>query len=92
MAAVGNISIININDDDYNLKDDAVRKMVASEFDIAVTYAKGDKVIYNDKLYKAKQAHTGAWIAADFDEIKLTSIIEDINFQVSGEKLTISVD
>lgn len=41
-----------------------------TDFDSTATYALGDCVIYNGKLYECTTAHTGDWNAEDFTEIE----------------------
>ncbi len=40
---------------------------------VAVTYAAGDYCIYNNKLYKANAATSGAWDATKWDEVNVMS-------------------
>ena len=50
----------------------------ASEFSASTTYAIGDYCIYNGSLYKAVNAHTGAWNAADFEAVTVSGELEKI--------------
>lgn len=45
--------------------------IVASDFSTATSYTVDDYCIYEGKFYKFKAAHSGAWAAADVDEIKI---------------------
>lgn len=45
--------------------------IVASDFSTATSYTAGDYCIYEGKFYKFKANHSGAWAAADVDEIKI---------------------
>jgi len=47
-------------------------------FDSTATYAIGDKVTKDGKAYEFTAAHTGAWAAADVDEIDVGEFIEDM--------------
>lgn len=45
--------------------------MVAAAFNSGTSYTAGNYCIYEGKFYKFKDNHTGAWAAADVDEIKI---------------------
>lgn len=45
--------------------------IVASDFDATASYTAGNYCIYEGKFYKFKASHSGAWSAADVDEIKI---------------------
>ncbi|MBR3518212.1 MAG: hypothetical protein IKO10_18055, partial [Lachnospiraceae bacterium] len=45
--------------------------IVASDFDATASYTAGNYCIYECKFYKFKASHSGAWSAADVDEIKI---------------------
>ena len=45
--------------------------MVAADFNAGTSYTAGNYCIYDGKFYKFKNSHTGAWNAADVDEIKI---------------------
>jgi hypothetical protein len=48
---------------------------IAPIFDETVTYAEGDRVMYEDELYVFNKAHTGAWDTADADKTDVDSEI-----------------
>lgn len=62
--------------------------IVASDFSAAASYTAGDYCIYEGKFYKFKANHSGAWAAADVDEIKiageLSSLRSGLTKQVSN--------
>ena len=83
MAVVGNVKgIQNTNGDQYLYEDEASRRMLAPKFDATQSYSIGDIVEYNNKLYKFKAVHTGAWSDADADE---TQIIDEMGDDISGK-------
>lgn len=45
--------------------------IVASDFNAGTSYTAGNYCVYNGKFYKFKNNHSGAWNAADVDEIKI---------------------
>ena len=46
--------------------------MVAADFDAGTSYTAGNYCVQDGKLYKLKNNHSGAWSAADVDEVKIT--------------------
>lgn len=62
--------------------------IVASDFSTAVSYTAGNYCIYEGKFYKFKTSHSGAWSAADVDEIKiageLSSLMSGLTHLESG--------
>ena len=46
---------------------------IAPAFSSSVSYAVGDLVIYNNKLYKCTTAHSGAWNINDFTQTNVVS-------------------
>lgn len=92
MAVVGNVKgIQNTNGDTYLYEDEAGRRMICNKFDATQSYSIGDIVEYNNKLYKFKSAHTGAWVAADVDEIKVVDVMGDAD-KVSYSDVTDAFD
>lgn len=45
--------------------------IVAADFNTGTSYTAGNYCIYDGKFYKFKANHSGAWSAADVDEIKI---------------------
>lgn len=45
--------------------------MVAADFDATASYTAGNYCVQDGKLYKFKNNHSGAWSAADVDEVKI---------------------
>lgn len=83
MAIVGNVrTITNTDGNSYRFEDEQARRMLAPAFDESQSYNIGDIVEYDNKLYKFKAAHTGAWSAADADE---TQIIDEMGDDISGK-------
>lgn len=52
--------------------------IVASDFSTAVSYTAGNYCIYEGKFYKFKNTHSGAWSAADVDEIKIAGELSSL--------------
>ncbi|MBO7710149.1 MAG: hypothetical protein J6S83_06750 [Lachnospiraceae bacterium] len=52
--------------------------IVASDFDATASYTAGDYCIYDGKFYKFKASHSGAWAAADVDEIKIAGELSSL--------------
>lgn len=83
--------------DDVSLlgSEKADTNIVAADFNAGTSYTAGNYCIYEGKFYKFKNSHSGAWSAADVDEIKiagelsslksgltsLNSIIKTVNMQ-----------
>lgn len=53
------------------LDEKADTDIVASDFDATASYTAGNYCIYEGKFYRFKTTHSGAWVAADVDEIKI---------------------
>lgn len=53
------------------LDEKADTDIVESDFSTSASYTAGDYCIYEGKFYKFKATHSGAWAAADVDEIKI---------------------
>lgn len=86
------------------LDEKANTDIVASDFSTAASYTAGNYCIYDGKFYKFKTSHSGAWSAADVDEIKiagelsslmsgLTNLVqtytaESVTFSANGNALT----
>ena len=58
--------------------------MVASDFSTAVSYTAGNYCIYEGKFYKFKNNHSGAWSAADVDEIKIAGELSSVKSGLTG--------
>ena len=52
---------------------------IAPAFDATATYADGDVVSYNGKVWIFTYAHTGAWDAADADETDVAELTEEMS-------------
>ena len=64
-------SIDSFADVETALGEKADTDIVASDFSTSASYTAGDYCIYEGKFYKFKANHSGAWAAADVDEIKI---------------------
>lgn len=82
------------------LDEKADTDMVAADFDATASYTAGNYCIYEGKFYKFKNNHSGAWSAADVDEIKiagelaslrsgLTNVDGKVSIQGHASKLNI---
>lgn len=61
-----------------NVDISGIYDMISDEFTTTDTYAVGDVVIYDGKLYKFKTAHTeGAWDSAEVDEKTVAELISE---------------
>ena len=60
------------------LADKANTDIVASDFDATASYTAGNYCIYEGKFYKFKASHSGAWSAADVDEIKIAGELSSL--------------
>lgn len=52
--------------------------IVADAFSAAETYAEGDYCTYEGGLYKFKTSHSGAWDAADVDQIQIAGELSEL--------------
>lgn len=77
-TAQGDITTLQGNVSDLQTDVSAIEGNIASEFSTSTTYAIGDYCVYNGSLYKAVNAHTGAWNAADFEEVTVAGELEEI--------------
>ena len=59
--------------------DKADTTAIAPAFDDTATYAIGDIVSYEGKIYEFTAAHTGAWAAADVTETDVTEMTESLS-------------
>lgn len=91
MAIVGNLSsFVNTDNNEYLFEDTNGRKMIASEFDVAVDYTTGQFVVYGDKLYKFTDDHNaGAWIGTDAQETNVVSEMGD-DISAKADKVDLS--
>ena len=53
--------------------------MVAADFNAGTSYTAGNYCIYGGKFYKFNKNHSGAWAAADVDEIKIAGELSSLN-------------
>lgn len=64
----------------------SVKDMVCDDaFSTSKSYAVGDITIYDNKLYKFKNAHQGAWSASDVDQISLSE--QNSDFVVAEQNI-----
>lgn len=76
------------------LDDKADTDMVAADFDATASYTAGNYCIYEGKFYKFKNNHSGAWSAADVDEIKIAGELASLRNGLTSkiECVTITID
>lgn len=60
------------------LDDKTDTDMVAADFNATASYTVGNYCIYEGKFYKFKASHSGAWSAADVDEIKIAGELSSL--------------
>lgn len=77
-TAQGDITTLQGNVSDLQTDVSAIEGNIASEFSASTAYAIGDYCVYNGSLYKAVNAHTGAWNAADFEAVTVADELEEI--------------
>ncbi len=61
----------------------ADNSIVAAEFNAGTSYTAGNYCIHEGKFYKFKNNHSGAWAAADVDEIKIAGELSALNSNLS---------
>ena len=83
-------SIDSFADVEAALGEKADTDIVASDFSAAVSYTAGDYCIYEGKFYKFKNNHSGAWAAADVDEIKIAGELSALKSGLTVKSATIS--
>lgn len=70
------VSAINeVKDEQANKADNDI---VADAFNAVETYAEGDYCTYEGGLYKFKTSHSGAWDAADVDQIQIAGELSEL--------------
>lgn len=70
------VSAVNeVKDEQANKADNDI---VADAFNAAETYAEGDYCTYEGGLYKFKASHSGAWDAADVDQIQIAGELSEL--------------
>ena len=69
---------------EYDYKDASAREALASAFSDQTSYAVGDYTLYNGKVYVCTTAHTGAWNAQHFSEIKVAHNMTGATAQANG--------
>lgn len=72
------ISVMNIDDTDYKIKDNDVRNMLTREFLESNSYNVGDAAIYEGKLYKCTETTTGAWDATKWKETTAEALVKEL--------------
>lgn len=65
--------------------------MVASDFDATASYTAGNYCVYEGKFYKFKANHSGAWSAADVDEIKIAGELSALKSGLTNYEFTDSI-
>lgn len=69
----------------------SVKDMVCDDaFSTSKSYAVGDITIYDNKLYKFKNAHQGAWSASDVDQISLSE--QNSDFVVAENNIKYAIN
>lgn len=72
------------------LDEKANTDMVAADFNAGSSYTAGNYCIYEGKFYKFKNNHSGAWSAADVDEIKIAGELSSLKSGLTDlETLTV---
>jgi hypothetical protein len=71
-------SIDSFADVETALGEKADTDIVASDFSTSASYTAGDYCIYEGKFYRFKTTHSGAWAAADVDEIKIAGELSSL--------------
>ena len=63
---------------DAALADKTDTDMVAADFNAGTSYTAGNYCVQDGKLYRFKNNHSGAWSAADVDEVKIAGELSSI--------------
>lgn len=71
------------------LDEKADTDLVASDFDSTASYTAGDYCIYEEKFYKFKNNHSGAWATADVDEIKIAGELNSLKSGLTSLGLSV---
>lgn len=66
------------------LDEKADTELVASDFDATASYTAGNYCIYEGKFYRFKNNHSGAWAAADVDEIQIAGELSSIKSDLTN--------
>lgn len=72
------ISVMNIDDTDYKIKDNDVRNMLTREFLESNSYNVGDAAIHEGKLYECTETTTGAWDATKWKETTVEALVKEL--------------
>ena len=70
------------------LDEKADTELVASDFDATASYTAGNYCIYEGKFYRFKNNHSGAWAAADVDEIQIAGELSSIKSGLTNYEAT----
>lgn len=62
--------------------------MVAADFNAGTSYTAGNYCVYGGKFYKFNTNHSGAWAAADVDEIKIAGELSSLNSKLISNYTT----
>lgn len=71
------------------LDEKADTDIVASDFDATASYTAGNYCIYEGKFYRFKNNHSGAWAAADVDEIQIAGELSSIKSGLTNMDLLV---
>ena len=75
---------------DTALAEKADTDMVAADFNAGTSYTAGNYCVQDGKLYKFKNNHSGAWSAADVDEVKITGELASLKSGLTNKSETIT--
>lgn len=64
----------------------AVYSLIGDTFDTSKSYAVGDYVIRDNKLYKCKTACSGSWVAGNWDEQSVSDLLKAIDKRITDER------
>lgn len=64
--------------------------MVAADFNAGTSYTAGNYCIYEGRFYKFKNSHSGAWSAADVDEIKIAGELSSLKSGLMNETVLLN--
>lgn len=56
---------------------------IADEFDAADSYLAGEYTIYNGKLYRFTENHTGVWTGSDAEEVVVGDVMTDMSVDIT---------
>ena len=73
------ISKINYNGQNYNIKDTSARTILADDYNSGKQYVAGDFCLYGNALYECISNTTGSWNSSAWNGITIADELSNIN-------------